>query len=485
MLHSVSTTKSLSIEQLQLLPQDALVESLRSRPEDQWFDRTSARTNAKHIGDILASLANAEGGLLVIGIADGRVEGVAATRSLLNEWKQAAVDFTVPPVRHRFRLVPCMNDAGAPDQLALIEVEPSEHVHETVRGDTILRIGDENRRLGPVQAMELRFDKGESIYDGTAVKGAREADLEPDLMDKYVAGIRGVHRPNIVLQSRGLLVGRDGALAPTVAGLLVLGRDPQQTFPEAYVRLIRYRGSSRETGVRANVIQDVVCGGPITAQIDAARRRLRRWIPATIRLGEAGRFARATLIPEFAWLEAIVNAVVHRSYSMAGDHTRVELFDDRLEVESPGRLPGLVRIENLRSTRFARNPRIARAVADLGYGRELGEGVNRMFEEMQRAGLPDPIYTQGSASVRVTFLADTLSGRILDALPTGLERFVEFLSRTGRVTTTQAVGLMRLSRPTALNHLHHLASLGLIEHVGTSLKDPRGYWRLHRGDGLR
>jgi ATP-dependent DNA helicase RecG len=240
---------------------------------------------------------------------------------LLNEWKQAAVDFTVPPVRHRFRLVPCMNDAGAPDQLALIEVEPSEHVHETVRGDTILRIGDENRRLGPVQAMELRFDKGESIYDGTAVKGAREADLEPDLMDKYVAGIRGVHRPNIVLQSRGLLVGRDGALAPTVAGLLVLGRDPQQTFPEAYVRLIRYRGSSRETGVRANVIQDVVCGGPITAQIDAARRRLRRWIPATIRLGEAGRFARATLIPEFAWLEAIVNAVVHRSYSMAGDHT--------------------------------------------------------------------------------------------------------------------------------------------------------------------
>jgi ATP-dependent DNA helicase RecG len=267
--------------------------------------------------------------------------------------------------------------------------------------------------------------------------------------------------------------------------MLILGKDPQQSFPEAYVRLLRYRGSSRETGVRANVVQDVVFGGPIKQQIDLARRRLRRWIPRTIHLRETGRFGRSTLIPEFAWLEAIVNAVVHRSYSIAGDHIRVELFGDRLEVESPGRLPGLVRLENLRSTRFARNPRIARAVADLGYGRELGEGVNRMFEEMQRAGLPDPIYTQGQASVKVTFLADTLSGRVIDALPPGMERFVEYLSRTGRLTTTQAVSLMQLSRPTALGHLHRLAEMGLIEHVGTSLKDPRGYWRLYRGEGLR
>ncbi len=90
-----------------------------------------------------------------------------------------------------------------------------------------------------------------------------------------------------------------------------------------------------------------------------------------------------------------MNAVTHRSFSLGGDHVRVELFDDRLEVESPGRLPGLVRLENIRSTRFARNPRIARALSDLGYGRELGEGVNRMFEEMNRVGLPDPVYHQG------------------------------------------------------------------------------------------
>lgn len=156
---------------------------------------------------------------------------------------------------------------------------------------------------------------------------------------------------------------------------------------------------------------------------------------------------------------------------------RVEVFSDRLEVESPGRLPGLVRVENIRSTRFARNPRIARTMADLGYGRELGEGVDRMFQEMERAGFPPPIYAQGAASVRVTFLFEWVFRQVLEELPIGAERFVEHLSRSGRVTTTEAMDLLGMSRPTALNWLRRLADAKLLRHVGTSLKDPRGFWQ--------
>jgi ATP-dependent DNA helicase RecG len=200
-----------------------------------------------------------------------------------------------------------------------------------------------------------------------------------------------------------------------------------------------------------------------------------------MRLGSRGRFVRSTVLPEFAWLEAIVNGVTHRSYSIGGDHIRVEVFDDRLEVVSPGRLPGLVRLDNLRTTRFARNPRIARALSDLSYGRELGEGVNRMFEEMNRAGLPDPVYHQLSASVRVVLLADTVVARLLEYLPAGSERFAEHLNRARRISTTEALDLMGLSRPTVLRYLHELAERGLLEHTGTSLKDPRGMWRLSTG----
>lgn len=469
-----------TLEQLRLLPEDDRIEALRSRDEDQWLDRTSARSTARHLGDMLVGFANAEGGLIVIGIRDGIVEGISGSGSV-NDWRQAAVDFTQPPVRHRFEMLPCTNHKGELDEIVVIEVEASEYVHRNIRGDTFLRIGDENRKLGPFEARELEYDKGQSVYDGSPVPGASKEDLDERLVGAYLRRVRARTNAEEVLQSRGLLVrvGRD--TTPSVAGLLLLGRDPQRHFPHATVRLLQYHGSSRETGARANVERDIRIEGSLGRQIDLARRNLQRWLPSAIRLETEGRFGSSTLIPENAWLEAIVNAVTHRSYTIGGDHVRVEVFDDRLEVESPGRLPGLVRVETIRSTRFARNPRIARALADMGYGRELGEGVNRMFEEMERVGLPDPIYIQGPASLRVTFLADTLAGRVLDALPAGSERFVEHLSRMDRVTTTQAITLLGLSRPTVLGHLHRLSDLGLVEHVGTSLKDPRGFWRLTRG----
>lgn len=367
---------------------------------------------------------------------------------------------------------------GQPDQIIVIEVESSERVHTDQRGETFLRIGDENRRLGPVEAQELRFDKGDSVFDGTLVEATEISDLDPQLVDRYLS--RAGARSRDALRARGLVSLGGRIERPTVAGLLLLGREPQRAFPQAAVRVLEYRGATRETGPRANVIRDRRIEGPLPHQIDGAKRLLRRWLPSAMRLQASGRFEQAAFIPEFAWIEAIVNAVVHRSYSFAGDHIRVELFENRVEVHSPGRLPGLVRLENIRSTRFARNPRIARALNDLGYGRELGEGVRRMFDEMERAGLPDPIYAQGPASVAVTLLADPLAARLLRQLPRGSERFVEYFARRGSVTTQEASNLLGVSRPTARGYLEQIASLGLIDHVGSSRTDPRGFWRLHR-----
>jgi ATP-dependent DNA helicase RecG len=472
-------TREADIPQLQSLSEADAIDFLIRRPEDQWLERVSSRTQARTLADLIAGFANAEGGLLVAGVHDGKVEGVASSNRL-NAWRQAALDFTQPPVRHRFELLPCLNSNEEEDEIVLIEIEASQRVHLTAKGETFLRVGDENRRLGPTESQELRYDKGDSIFDGTIVEGTSLSDLDQLVVAEYERKLRPATSLDQVLQARGLASEVSGTLVLTVAGLLVLGREPQSWFPQASTRVLRYSGSARESGTRANVVEDERFEGPIPFQVESARERLEDFLPMTTRLRHEGRFAKGTQIPEFAWLEAVVNAVTHRSYSVGGDHTRIELFDDRLEVESPGRLPGLVRPESIRSSRFARNPRVARAMSDLGYGRELGEGVDRMFEEMNRAGLPDPVYSERSASVQVTLLADPLAGRILEWLPTGSERFVEFLSRGDRVTTTQAVELLGVSRPTALKYLHELRDRKLIEHVGSSLKDPRGFWRLRR-----
>jgi ATP-dependent DNA helicase RecG len=119
-------------------------------------------------------------------------------------------------------------------------------------------------------------------------------------------------------------------------------------------------------------------------------------------------------------------------------------------------------------------------MADLGYGRELGEGVDRMFEEMERAGLSDPVYEQRPASVRVSLIADPELARVLAALPPWLARVLEALDRSGgQATTSGIMDMLGGSRPTVLKHLYALQRQGLVEHIGAA-KDPRGYWRIVR-----
>jgi ATP-dependent DNA helicase RecG len=126
------------------------------------------------------------------------------------------------------------------------------------------------------------------------------------------------------------------------------------------------------------------------------------------------------LVPEDAWLEGLVNAAIHRSYSLAGDHIRIEIFSNRIEITSPGRFPGLVDAANpLEAPRYARNPRIARVCADLQFGQELGEGIRRMFEEMRLAGLVDPLYEETPASVRLTLLGEPVDRQLEARLPRG------------------------------------------------------------------
>ena len=137
-----------------------------------------------------------------------------------------------------------------------------------------------------------------------------------------------------------------------------------------------------------------------------------------------------------------------------------------------------VRIDTIRSTRFARNPRVARTVLEFGFGRELGEGVDRMFDGMEHAGLPDPVYRQGPASVSVSLLMDPLGARMLRLLPPGSERFVEFALTNERLTTAEAKELLGVSVNTARRYLTVLADAGYLRRESQSGRDPHGFWRL-------
>jgi len=172
--------------------------------------------------------------------------------------------------------------------------------------------------------------------------------------------------------------------------------------------------------------------------------------------------------------------VVHRSYSLAGDHIRIEIFDDRMEVSSPGRFPGLVALSDpLDAPRFARNPRIARVCADLSFGQELGEGVRRIFEEMRSAGLEDPLYRQTAGGVELTLSAEPAERELEARLPDETRIIVGALRKADRLSTGEVAELLGdIGRPTAIRRLRTLQDAGLVRWVGKSPTDPRAYWTL-------
>lgn len=466
---------TVAAEQALALPAIDRGPALLALREDQWFDRKSCRSGPRDLANLLVGLANAEGGIVVVGLWNGRVEGIDAAGKRLADWQQAALDFTVPVVPCRHRLVDCHNQAGRPDHLLVLEVETSEKVHANQKDEVFLRVGDENRRLSFAQRQELLYDKGQASYESTVIQGATRGDLDGDLLEAYAQAVNHPD-PDRLLGARGLIT-RKGEM--TVASVLLFAETPQTWLPEASVRVLRYQGRERGSGARQRLLDDVRIEGPIPQQLLHAREAILERLPTRRALGASGRFERIGLLPQDAWLEGLVNAVIHRSYSVSGDHIRLEIFDDRIEIESPGRFPGIADSEDpLRITRFARNPRIARVCADLNFGQELGEGIRRMFEEMRLAGLADPSYHQTSGSVRVT-LTSTPVDRALEArLPRGSRDLVRIIREAGRASTGDIMEASGRSRPVVLKQLRALQSAEIIAWVGHSPKDPRAYWAL-------
>jgi ATP-dependent DNA helicase RecG len=461
------------IEQVLAAPAKMVGEALLEFPEDQWLDRKSARVAGRDLANSMIGFANAEGGFIVVGLHDGKVEGIGNDSSRENELLQANLDFCAPPVRARVRWIDCVDERGEPNRLLLMEVQPSEAVHANQRDEVFLRVGDENRRLSFAQRQELLYDKGQSTYE-TRPSGADFDCLAGPLLQSYAEAVGAT-------DSLGLLRARELATADrlTIAGCLLFAESPQRFFPEAFIRIVRYRGRDRGTGSRQQIVEDVRVEGPLPDQMLEAREVAKRLQPVRRALVESGRFADVPLVPEDAWLEGIVNAAIHRSYSVAGDHIRVEIFDDRIEISSPGRFPGLVDVADpLSATRFARNPRIARVCSDLNFGQELGEGIRRMFEEMRAAGLGDPIYRQTSGSVQLTLLAEPLDRQLEARLPERARAIAGALRSNERLSTGEVAELLGVSRPVAQRELAELRDAEVIEWVGKSTQDPRAYWRL-------
>src|SRR3954453_22200579 len=252
--------------------------------EDQWLERKSARIAPRDLANTLIGFANADGGIVVVGLSDGEVEGTNGNLERRNAQFQTNVDFCSPPVRAKPQLVGCVDRDGDPNELLVFEVEPGDTVHANQKDEVFLRVGDENRRLNFSQRQELLYDKGQSSYEagpsGASLDSAEEARLEG-----YAVAV-GAHDPKRLLHARGLALGDE----LTIAGCLLFAEMPQAVLPEAMIRVLRYRGRERGSGARQQLVDDVRLEGPIPKQLAGARVEVKRLQPIRRALGAEGAF---------------------------------------------------------------------------------------------------------------------------------------------------------------------------------------------------
>ncbi|MFX0537531.1 ATP-binding protein [Ornithinimicrobium sp. Y1847] len=453
--------------------------ALTGEPETQWFDRKSARVKPDVLARAIVGFANAEGGIIAIGVAGGVPDGPVDPRHS-NALRRVPLTHCAPPPRVHFTEL-TLEDEG-PDILLAV-VEPGQALHETSAGDAYLRVGDSTMKLNASQREELAYDRGGAQYESRPMPDVGVTDLDPRLLTELRAAMASTVEDRLMLSARSLLT---GAGQPTIAAYLLLGRSPGEQMPHAHVRILRHLNVGAGSGARQTVDAegDIRVEGAIPDVVARALDQVEQWMPRRQALRHDGRFGPTPIVPRDAWLEGLVNAVVHRSYSMSGDHIRIAIFPDRLEIESPGRFPGLVDpTRPLEIARYARNPRIARVCHDLGITQERGEGVRRMFEEMRLVGLVDPIFKQTSGSVRLILHGTPrISPEVQATMPPAAPRVLDVLrTASSPMGTGEIAAAVGLQRPATLRALRALQEAREVVWRGKSAKDPRATWSLPHG----
>ena len=311
--------------------------------------------------------------------------------------------------------VDCRDKDGNPNHLLIMTIPQSSELHANQQDEVYYRMGDKSKKLNFDERLQLMYAKGSRYYEDEPVFRSALDDIDMDFVAKYCKKIGySKSAEEYIRQNKDYIVRHDGREEMSGAALLLFGKEPQRFFPRARVRFIRYDGTEAKVGTEMNVIKDKMFEGKILDVVRQSLEFVGDQIKERTRLGNDGRFHTTPEYPEFVWKEIIINAIAHRDYSIKGTDIQIKMFDDHITVESPGKLPGIVRLSNIRTVHFSRNPKIARFLQEYDYVKEFGEGVDRMFKEMSDAGLPAPEYTDNAFMLNATIRNGELNGELND-----------------------------------------------------------------------
>ncbi|QPC81633.1 putative DNA binding domain-containing protein [Phototrophicus methaneseepsis] len=355
-----------------------------------------------------------------------------------------------------------------------IRVPRSIELHAMGDGRVLIRSGARNRPLGGQEILRLASAKSTGAFESEIVPGATRDDFSRKMIDEYLEKrAERTKRPyngkvDDLLTEIGAITS-DGQ--PTVTGVLLFCEYPQQWLPQSSVVFAKFVGTTPrgESGLAGYTRREELTG-PLPRLIEASWNLI--WSEMAVSAVVKGlEREEKTEYPQFAVREAIVNAICHRDYRLRGRRVELRMYSDRLEVISPGGLPGFITIENIKDEHFSRNPRIVNGLFQWGYIEELGLGIDRMIEVMEQAGHRPPTFDARPYSFAVTLLNEREKPKPPEWVRNTNHRqarALQYIREQGSITNREYRGLCEgVSAETLRLDLVDMVEKGILIKVGS------------------
>lgn len=369
------------------------------------------------LADEIAGFANAKGGTLVLGVANRTHDVVGIPQDTLDSVEErlshACFDFIAPPVIATIERMSLPDLAGTARHVLTVEVSQSLFLHRSP-GGYFIRVGSSKREMPQgllARLLDERSNTRRIRFDESPVHAATPVNLEESLWRRFLRKASEASDDRQLVKLAMLAEDDSGQLRPTVSGLLMASRNPEALLPGAFIQAVAYQGSDIATAATRDYQRDAAdITGPLDRQIfdacDFVRKNMRT---AARKLPNGGRQD----LPQFDMLaifEAITNAVAHRDYSIGGSKVRLRLFEDRLELYTPGRLANTMTPDSLEYRQASRNEAITSLLARCRVDRpeiashrshimdKRGEGVPIILSRSEALSGKRPVYRMADES---------------------------------------------------------------------------------------
>jgi len=432
--------------------------------------KKSIPSRASELAEEICAFTNAAGGTLLIGVDDkGKIAGIS-----MDNTERSRLQHVLNCIEPRIEVSTSEITIDAKTVLC-IECKSGKEKPYTVSGSIIVRNGPNSEKITSVQRMRDFFQQSDRIFfdEAPCKKFRYPEDFDNDAFKHFLdaSGIQHTLPQHILLDNLQLSAGK-GQLKN--GGVLLFAKDPQKFYEQAITRCLMFKGTNK-----TYILDDKVFTGNLIRQYTNALAYLQQKLNLNYIIEGSGPRLEVLEIPEEAFREGLINALCHRDYYEKGAVTHVEIFDDRVEISNPGGLVNSIAREDFGKKSFSRNPLIFGLLQRMDFVEKVGSGITRIRDEMQKAGLPAPVFSlEGIFTAKfyrpVNFeqFMETYWVPFINSMQCSILREIQ---RNNNISKRELSELIKLSKTGVDNHIARLKELGILEREGS---DRAGYWKI-------